>query len=166
MQNETVLFRSACLTKFTFAEIKMPRGWTPSTFTGVRVDYACDFSEGLAHAEPLENHRPFTKLHEADFAPSFSDQAKDFFGEKNVRMVVMDSFTDMFDAVFTNRETGAKCLGKYGSFDRSEEFRRFYEIGSRLTLGELETAYRRFFSKINRTYGTVPIVISLLHCAV
>lgn len=158
MQNETALFRSACLTKFTFAEIKMPKGWTPSTFTGVRVDYACDFSEGSVRAEPLENHHRFTTFHEIDFPVSFRDQAKDFFGEKNVRMVVMDSFTDMFDAVFTNRETGAKCLGKYGSFNRTEEFRRLYEIGSRLTLEELEVAYRRFFSKVNQTYGSVPIV--------
>ena len=158
MDTATVLFRSACLTKFTFAEIKMPKGWMPSTFTGVRVDYACDFSEGSAQAEPLENHRRFTTFHEIDFPSSFSDQAKDFFGEKNVRMIVMDSFTDMFDADFTNRETGAKCLGKYGSFVRSEEFRRLYEIGPRLSLPELEAAYRRFFSKVNRTYGSVPIV--------
>ena len=153
-----VLLRSACLTKFTFGEIELPKGWDCSAFTGVRVDYACDFSEGLAHAEPLENHRPFTKLHEADFAPSFSDQAKDLFGERNVRMIVMDSFTDMFDAVFANRETHAKFFGKYGSFDRSEEFLRRYEIGSRLTLGELEAAYRRFFAKVKKVYGAVPIV--------
>lgn len=166
MGAKTVLLRGECLLNYTLENLRLPRGWIRSGFRGERIDYALGLSLGDCRAEPMENYRPFSRLADAhDFNVRFKNQAKDFFAEKNVRLILMDTAAEVILASFANRETGARFCALYGAVDRSDAFRRRYEIGARLTAEELERHCRGFFTRIRETYGPVPVVCLCLSAA-
>lgn len=155
-----ILLRGACLVNFTLEELKFPRKWPKESFRAQRADYALKLSESADfHAEPMENHYPFSRLDGPhDFKVRYVGQRKDFFGEENVRLIIMDSSIEAFGAIFTNRETKNGFCSFYGFVDRNEKFRSLYDIGERLTMEETEMYLRRFFQKIVSVYGNVPVV--------
>lgn len=155
---KTILVRPMCLTNYTLSYIRFPRGWKRSLFTGQRLDFAMKVSEFPGSAESCEVFRKFSRRTEADFRGLYARQGRDIFSESNVAMLVLDSFSELFDTRFANKSTGREFCSVYGALDRKGEFAEIYEDMGRLPIEGLEDCYRTFFSRFNSIYGEVPIV--------
>ncbi len=74
------------------------------------------------------------------------------------KCVYMDSYSDISDFLFVNRDEGWGFAVNYFDVDHNDAFKARFKNGGLLALDDLKAFYMNFFSMIRAKYGAVPIL--------
>lgn len=149
-----VLARTACMGQEVMREL----GWfnVALNHQKSRMDYLLKFS-ARAHIKPrcfqVEAH-----LKEKGVGPFIYQQTQDFWKYKAPSVIFLDSYAELTDQLFINRQMGWQFLVNYGDINHSPDFENDFECQGLLNLDDLEECYSVFFSKIKAVYGSVPVI--------
>jgi len=70
----------------------------------------------------------------------------------------MDSFSELTDQLFTERQTRGSFCANYSDVEHSEAFTRDYECPGLLNLEDIEEYNRHFYEAIRAHFGRIPII--------
>ena len=70
----------------------------------------------------------------------------------------MDSFSELTDQLFTERQMRRSLCANYSDVEHSEAFNRYYECPGLLNLEDIEEYYRDFYAAIRADFGRIPII--------
>lgn len=151
-----ILMRAACLGFLTFKNINTSK-YDLISLNKQRVDYiqACQTNPNVRLKSDSVKAYP---REEAMLQERWATQETDIFAQKNVKFLVMDSFAEMADKRFRNKENGMEICAGYAEIKKESDFFEKYEDLGLIDLDTLENKYRKFFSDVINQYGEISIL--------
>lgn len=163
-----IVSRTVCLGNFIFDRLDLSE-WRRENHCKNRIDYALEISQ---NPEKRANLKDISKYvvndyhkykNEGDkengyFLQILEKQQDNLFKYRNVKMFVMDSFSELTDKLYVSKSDGKKFLAHHVNVTHSDEFKDKYEYKDLLPLEDIEKYYAAFFEKVIKTYGEIPIL--------
>ena len=120
-----------------------------------RIDYCLDILENPEH---IVDRNDALKYVMPDLHEFLNPQSEDIFACDNVKMVIMDSFTDLTDKMFIRKSDGRRFTMLYRNIDHTTDFDMRYECADMIPLEALSKLYDKFFDKLIKCYGNIPVL--------
>jgi hypothetical protein len=89
---------------------------------------------------------------------TIEQQVYDFFSYPTPDIVILDSYSELTDQLFVDRELGAKFLANFGDVNVTDRFSQRFQCRGLLPINDLLGSYLKFFGKIREVYGPIPVV--------
>ncbi|MBU0730881.1 MAG: hypothetical protein KKE17_01505 [Proteobacteria bacterium] len=106
----------------------------------------------------LKPDRVERNLERRDIVPFLIDQKYDIFSYPRPDILFMDSFSELTDQCFRNRQQKWCFYAHYSDIRHSDEFDREYESLGLLPVEDLFSMYQAFFEKVAKVFPGVPVI--------
>ncbi len=163
LKNKIILARIACLGQFTLQNICIDNAKLVNHQKN-RVDYALELHKDIAvkiNFDEVKKYIPTENQVRYDGISSlFEQEEQDIFdyANKNVCMLIMDSFSELTDKQFLSIRNKSRFLAHWKDINHTKEFAELYRHDGLIPVDKLYEAYDKFFALFNRIYGQIPIV--------
>lgn len=151
---DTIIARTSCLGNFTMKRLDLSN-YEVVPFHKNRVDYCMDIVENPNH---VVDRNDALKYVEPDLHVFLNPQSDDIFKCDNVKMIIIDSFTDLTDKMFIRKKDGRRFTMLYRNIDHLSDFDEKYECTGMIPEKDISKLYTAFFDKLVKTYGNIPVV--------
>lgn len=148
----TLLFRTACLGFLTFKNFDLAK-YKIISFNKQRVDFILDKKDILPKELMYEYGKDNALVEER-----WITQYNDIFNQKNVKALIMDSFSEMADKRFKSNEGQNEICALYSEIKKSSDFYTKYSDMGLIDENITEEQYSQFFAKVINQYGEIPII--------
>ncbi|MFV0626585.1 MAG: hypothetical protein ACK5N8_04475 [Alphaproteobacteria bacterium] len=85
-------------------------------------------------------------------------ETKDIFKYTKTPMLIMDSFSELTDKLFINKQNEKMFLFHYKDLIHDSDFDEKYECLGLLPIDEIKNYYNLFFERVINVYGKIPII--------
>ncbi len=153
----TILTRTACLGNFAFEYIDF-KNYKLHNHQKNRIDYALLINEDKKRKINLKEVLKYTPKESLHLTGIYKCEEKDIFKYNNVKALIMDSFSELTDKMFISKNKKSSFCTHFRDIIHSEQFQYLYECTGSIEDENLEKKYNIFFDKINKKYGTIPII--------
>lgn len=151
---ETVIARTSCLGNFTMQRLNLDK-FQVIPFHKNRVDYCMDISK---NPDCVVDRNDALKYIIPDLHVFLNPQVNDIFACDNVKLIIMDSFTDLTDKMFVRKKDGRCFTMLYQNIDHSSDFDSRYKCTGMIQEKDIPNLYSKFFDKLIKTYGDIPVI--------
>lgn len=121
-----------------------------------RVDFLLEISNNPKIKPIAKNIYQF--LERTYIAGTIQQQESDFFSYKKPDLIFMDSFSELTDQMFIEKNSGKKFLANYSDLKHDENFVSRYDNNGLLSIEDLYQNYDLFFNKVSNIYPNIRII--------
>lgn len=151
--NPKVLGRVACLGTDVLSLLNLTRAL--NNHQKSRVDYLIKRNSDSKIA--AKSSVVYQYLEKKYIAYCIEDQEKDFFSYEKPQFIFMDSFSELTDQLFINKNDNSLFLANYSDINHSQSFKLNYDCEGLLHQSTILDNYRSFFGKVSEVYPNIPI---------
>lgn len=144
----SVLGRVACLGNEILVRLKLAKGLINHQKS--RIDFLLELDKNPAIYTDASMVYPF--LQRTYIIGTIEQQRSNFFYKRKPNLIFLDSFSELTDQLFVNKQTGKKFLANYSDIFHSNSFNEVYNCSGLLPLDGLEDYYEKFFNKLFEVY--------------
>lgn len=121
-----------------------------------RVDFLLEISNNPRIKPIAKKIYPF--LARSYIAGTIKQQESDFFSYKKPDFIFMDSFSELTDQMFVEKNTRKIFLANYSDVKHDKNFISRFDNNGLLSIDDLYQNYDLFFSKISFIYPNVKVI--------
>lgn len=151
---KTIIARTSCLGNFTMDRLDLS-DFQIEPFHKNRVDYCLDILDNPNH---IVDRNDALKYVNPELHVFLNPQSNNIFECDNVKMIIMDSFTDLTDKMFVRKKDNRQFTMLYRNIDHTGDFDEKYECTGMIPEKDIEKLYNSFFGKLIKTYGDIPVL--------
>ena len=151
-----LLLRCACLGFLTFKNFDLSK-FKIISFNKQRVDFILKKYDSPKVQMPLAELEKYV-INEEIFKERWETQTADIFNQKNVKALILDSFSELADKLFYDTMSSGCLCALYSELNKNSGFDKRFKDGGIIDLDLLPELYRTFFKQIKETYGDIPII--------
>ena len=152
-----VLSRTACLGNFALERIDLS-AYHVINHQKNRVDYMLALAQDPARAAQPDMIMRFTPDKDKHLLFCYEQAQSDIFKYKNVKFLIMDSFSELTDQLFMSVHNADSFCTHYVCIEHCAQFESLYKCEGLLDVQELEAYYLKFFAKVREVYADIPVI--------
>jgi hypothetical protein len=150
-----ILSRTACLGSSILDKINLC-DITVQNHQKSRIDYILDCSNDSSYSVKPEIIQPY--IIRNDVHEVITQSKNNFLGYSNVKMLIMDSFSELTDKLFIANGNEWGFCSHYSDVNHNTDFNQKFICKGLIASNTLKSIYINFFDKIKNIYGDIPIL--------
>lgn len=153
-QNIKILGRVACLGNEIINMLGLEKSLINHQKS--RVDFLLELSSNSKVRPVAKRIYPF--LERVYISGTIKEQESDFFGYNKPNLIFMDSFSELTDQIFMEKNSERKFLANYSDVKHDKYFKNKFDYGNLILIEDLYKSYDMFFNKVFNIYPNTNVI--------